>query len=1266
MENSNIAINDNLIVNCQNGGASSQAVFLSSNTTTCSIIDNTVYENETIIPSSGDSYAAIRVEGSGSGFTISDNKIGGSTLNCGGNPWTKTNVYDNNFKGIFLTTSLGVTSNINNNKINNFNWSNSNSNPWSGIEVAGTGNVNIGTLTGNIIGSGIGNDSILYAAATNGASVYGVKIESTGTVNCQNNTIGGITATNVPTLATNIYGIYKSAVTGNTTISNNDIGSTVTSNSLFASSSSSGNSQYVYGIYSAGSANIEIINNTISNISNANTSTGFFSYGVINGIKSTSGTNIITNNTIKNLTISNGNTTADEIASICGISLSGATTKTVSGNTIYNLTNNYASFTGNVIGLYFIGSLGTNIVSQNFIHSLNVSSSSASVYGIKIGNGVTTYSNNIVSLDGSTNTVLYGIYEKGSSGNNNSLYFNTVYVGGSVNSGTAKSYALYSTTTSNTKNIRNNIFMNARSTTGGSNLHYAAYFNYSTNSFLTLNYNDYYVSGTGGVLGYYGGSNKTTLPLVVANDSYSYVINPNFLSAGSTLATNYSISSDLPGLSGTGSVTIDFGENARSAITSMGAWENEYNKWTGAVDSDWNNSGNWSKNFVPEADANIIFHDSPLNNCVQDQDRSVTDIFNSSGKYTVINGKKLTVKGRLNFGVDARINATDTNSELEFGGAQQQEIPSSSLLNNEVYNMTVNNSLNVKLNGTLKILNTFSSTSGLMDAISTSPTVSYSGLSAQLIENAFVNSSVYDLIIDNASGVSLNTDLTVTNNLTINSGKALTIPTEKLLSVNSSIINNAGAAGLLIRSSSTVPNGSLIFHNPSETPVPATVEMYSKAAKSTTYKWQFIGIPLQTLDKSPTFVDGVNYVRKYNEAGTGYGYLPTNHWIQLQNGATLNPFDGYEITQLNPQTYSFGGNLVNEDYSSGQLAYTSTAEYPGQHLIGNPYTAAINISDIAFGTSDEGIMENSVYLYNTGSYADWTSAGSGAASSTESTVPGQWVVIPKSAAGTNGLPSQIPSMQAFLVKVLQDNALATLSIPYSSVVTKNASLQRAARTEKTSIRIDVKGTGFTDNLWLISEPTCTRDYDNGWDGYKVLGHTSAPQIFAEEEVGNLQVNSVNDFDNTLLGFVAGTDTEYTMKFNHINVSGQYPSLYLVDLQNGNTVDISENGSTYTFSATNTSAPETRFKIITTPEVSTGIQNIKAGLQLYNKGKTVYLNNNTNYSGVMTICDISGRILEARKFRANENFSLLTNLVNGMYILKAETSVFNKSIPIMIK
>jgi len=150
----------------------------------------------------------------------------------------------------------------------------------------------------------------------------------------------------------------------------------------------------------------------------------------------------------------------------------------------------------------------------DLIYGLRVSSSSSSanIHGIKIGQGNTTYSNNIVVLGGNTTTNLYGIYESGAASNTSNIYFNTVYLNGAPTSGSLNSACLYNAANSSTRNFRNNIFNNARSNNRASGTHYAMYFA-STGGSLTCDFNDYYISGTGGAL-VCSGSAKTTLPIV--------------------------------------------------------------------------------------------------------------------------------------------------------------------------------------------------------------------------------------------------------------------------------------------------------------------------------------------------------------------------------------------------------------------------------------------------------------------------------------------------------------------------------------------------------------------------------------------------------------------------------------------------------------------------------------------------------------------------------------------------------------------------------
>jgi hypothetical protein len=323
-----------------------------------------------------------------------------------------------------------------------------------------------------------------------------------------------------------------------------------------------------------GPGTIIIDNNTITNLTNNSTGTS----GYVNGIKSTAGTNTITNNTVHDLTISNKNVATTEKNSISGIALSGASAKTVRGNVIYNLSNTHETFAGDICGLYYTGDTGSNIVANNFIHSLSTvgtGSVGATLYGIKINTGSATYANNIVSISGNNQNVLYGIAEGVAltAGNNNNFYHNTVYIGGIPTAGVYNSTALYSTSTANTRIVKNNIFMNARSNNEGSTgNHYAIYLSATG---LTSDYNDYYVSGTGGVLGNVGGDlmSLSAIQTATLGDVNSKNTDPKFVSPDGESDSSYMTKNtvSLPGVSGTG-ITTDYAGTTRT-IFRMGAYE---------------------------------------------------------------------------------------------------------------------------------------------------------------------------------------------------------------------------------------------------------------------------------------------------------------------------------------------------------------------------------------------------------------------------------------------------------------------------------------------------------------------------------------------------------------------------------------------------------------------------------------------------------------------------------------------------------------------
>jgi len=563
----------------------------SSTNTDWVISGNSFYETTSLIPTASTTFIGIQIgypgSAGGTGHIISDNYIGGSAAQCGGSPWTKTNAFNNAFTGISLyLNTTGKESTVNNNTIKNIAWSNSGGANWKGIEVI-QGIVNIGTTVGNTIGDNSTTGSITVTNGAASGSVYGIYLSNTtfGAIDIQNNKIGSIMAANSNATAnTSLYGIYKPEYTaGQLNISYNTIGGTI-QNSMYCSSTSTGTvaAQELVGIYCKGTNANTISNNTISNLNNAGTDLATIK-GTCSGVIFAAGT--VSNNIIHHL--NSVNPSAEYIwgypcvGGIVGISTS-TLAKIVTGNSVYNLSNDNTTFTGAVVGIHFQSATSAvvNKCSGNFVQSLSVNASStgAKIYGILTCSGAINYSNNIITLGGG-NVQLNGIAEgmQLAAGHNSGCYHNTVYITGAPTLGAVHSYAFYSQSSANTRDLKNNIFVNARSNSGtATGINYSIYI---LKAGFTGDYNDYMATGAGGKIGcfeYYDRPNISTWKnAATPQDANSLNVDPLFVTAGGTLAENYKTSSSvsLTGVAGTG-VTLDYAGIGRSATAPrMGAYE---------------------------------------------------------------------------------------------------------------------------------------------------------------------------------------------------------------------------------------------------------------------------------------------------------------------------------------------------------------------------------------------------------------------------------------------------------------------------------------------------------------------------------------------------------------------------------------------------------------------------------------------------------------------------------------------------------------------
>ncbi|MFI5222569.1 MAG: T9SS type A sorting domain-containing protein, partial [Bacteroidia bacterium] len=442
-----------------------------------------------------------------------------------------------------------------------------------GIEVT-AGNVNVGNIAGNVIGSTTANNSIyILSEATINSENYGIIYNGTGIV--ANNVIAGITVDGTAASNPNSFTAIKVSNPA-ATVTGNIIGNTSFPNSINAANSSTSSlGQYIKGI--AGNA-ASISNNIISNLNNNYAGTA--SSGITRGIDASPTSSLtISGNTIKNLSTSSANTSLGSNASMAGIALNSTSYGfSITQNIIDSIISTNTGAAVCLTGIYYFSSTNSgNSISRNFIHSLSLNSSSASaqIQGIYLDAGIVDVTNNMIRLGISPNGTsmtnscqVTGIFKANT--NDENFFFNSVYIGGNnVGTNTANTYC-FRRTGMGADVIYNNIFYNSRSnaTTGGK--HYTIGLN-SAGSLLS-NYNIMLTQST--PFGVVGGNDYNSLYSYRAAtllDTNSGSVNPNFVNPnGNYTSVDLHVSGTTPVESnGTSvsSVSVDFDGQNRSSFT---------------------------------------------------------------------------------------------------------------------------------------------------------------------------------------------------------------------------------------------------------------------------------------------------------------------------------------------------------------------------------------------------------------------------------------------------------------------------------------------------------------------------------------------------------------------------------------------------------------------------------------------------------------------------------------------------------------------------
>lgn len=385
----------------------------------------------------------------------------------------------------------------------------------------------------------------------------------------------------------------------------------------------------------------------------------------------------------------------------------------------------------------------------------------------------------------------------------------------------------------------------------------------------------------------------------------------------------------------------------------------------------------------------------------------------------------------------------------------------------------------------------------------------------------------------------------------------------------------------LIIKSTESGQGALIFDNDEGT-TQARVQMYSKAYTTGGVNlWQYVAVPLVSASRW----NMGDYAYLYNNASGGWSYYDEIY----------DAFAGVGVTRLEgtPTTYTFEGSLASTKTQKMNL-------YNRTNMIGNSWTAPIQI--VNFEESDFGNAKASVFIYETGHDPDGGPTNESGNSGERAA--GKWYEIPVFGAATlvtsGGWAGMkvIPAMQAFEVKN-ESGAPTTFTMNYERLVRNAVNDKNAARrapqramasVETPTLRITMSDGEIRNDVYLLSGERFSEGFDNGWDG-EYVGGNNCSQLYALSPIGNLSMSAQPEMEGTILGFAAGTKTEFTITFHYVGEE----ELYLNDMEAHRSTLISGENE-YTFTA-ESGERGNRFvigeQLFGAPEIATGVTDLDA-------------------------------------------------------------------------
>lgn len=453
--------------------------------------------------------------------------------------------------------------------------------------------------------------------------------------------------------------------------------------------------------------------------------------------------------------------------------------------------------------------------------------------------------------------------------------------------------------------------------------------------------------------------------------------------------------------------------------------------------------------------------------------------------------------------------------------------------------------------------------------------------------------------------LALNESVILDGNLSIGSGGAATLAVNKGLTVSGTLSNS----GTLTIKSDASGTGSLIH---SSSGVSATVERYVAGhANVAADGWHLMGSPVATFNISGSpFAPGTS--------DDFYGWSEsTNTWLNYKAGnpTQIVPGTGYLVAYENTGTKTFSGNLNVSDVSVSGLSY-NPSQGNGWHLLGNPFASALEWNKTG-GSWSLSNVAGTAKVWNSGTkaYDD--------------------VVA-------NGI---IPSAQGFFVQV--NNATNGLTIPAAARAHSSTAWYKNT-TPRILLSASPADGSSRQESQIRMEAEATAGFDFYHDSRFLPGY--APQFYSKAGAEMLSTNAMPQIlsgTSIPFGFVKNQHNSFVIRLEE---SLPDETILLKDLKLNLTHNLSQQPE-YLFSAAE-GDDANRFLVVFGTVGINEKPNNQQTLQAAMHNGQLWVNNPTD-SSLLSIHDLSGRLLQQLRLQNSGLQQLGTNLRPGAYLIRLQ-------------